>query len=199
MSTQDSARDSLRAALLEVGSALKQTDLPFALTGGYAAWVHGAPEPLHDVDFLVRPDDAEAVAAALEERGLQVLRPAEDWLFKVNTQGVVVDVIHRGNDLEPDGLIERAGPATVLSLVLPVLSPDDLLVERLLALTEQYCDYSDVLGCMRALREQLHWDELETRVAGHPFAEAALFLAERLGLRQALRPGGQPSSATRSG
>ena len=31
------------------------------LAGGYAAWVRGAPEPLHDVDFLVAEDDVPAV------------------------------------------------------------------------------------------------------------------------------------------
>ena len=60
--------EGLREALKVVGVALKESGLAFALAGGYAAWVHGSPEPLHDVDFLVRPQAAAAADTAIPPR-----------------------------------------------------------------------------------------------------------------------------------
>ena len=53
MSTRATAEPALRAALKRSAAALKADDVPFALAGSYALWVHGAPEPDHDVDLVV--------------------------------------------------------------------------------------------------------------------------------------------------
>lgn len=173
--------EGLREALKVVGVALKESGLPFALAGGYAAWVHGSPEPLHDVDFLVRPQDAAEAADELARRGLDVEQPPEDWLFKVRADEHVIDVIHRAQGASTvDDLLSGARQASVLSVQLPVLSATDVTIEKLLALDEHYCDLSAVLPTLRALREQVDWAETARRTAGRPFAEAVLFLLERL-------------------
>ena len=46
--------------------------MPFALCGGYAAWVRGAPEPDHDADFLVPEAEAERAREGAGRRGLEV-------------------------------------------------------------------------------------------------------------------------------
>ena len=56
---QPSDRDEIRDLLKRTAVALKEGDVPFALCGGYAAWVRGAPEPDHDADFLVAGAEAE--------------------------------------------------------------------------------------------------------------------------------------------
>jgi len=175
----------MREVLVEVAVALKESGLPFALTGGYAAWAHGGPEPVHDVDFLIRPPDSEKAAAALAERGYVVADPVEDWLFKVHVRDVLVDVIHRTNHDTPDEAIRRSVLLQISSVEVPVLEATDVVAEQLLALDERYCDYTNVLPTLRALREKLDWPELARRAEGEPFAAAALFLAER----RRLRPG----------
>lgn len=160
--------------------ALKETGLPFALVGGYAAWVHGAPEPGHDVDFLVSPEDAPAAAEKLSRRGLMVRQPPEDWLFKVEVEGATVDVIHRTNSAPVEEVLGRVAERPVISVRMPVISPTDLVSEKLVSLAEHYCNITDVLPPLRALREQVDWDEVVKRTSGHPFAEAVLFLLDRL-------------------
>jgi hypothetical protein len=172
--------DDLREGLKRVAVALKEVGRPFALTGGYAAWAHGAPENAHDVDFLVDPQDVDGIVQQLRERDLEVMHPPEDWLVKVRTDGVVVDLLHRANGFDvPDGLA-RAETMAVLSVEMPVLHPTDLVTEKLLALDEHYCDLAQVLPTLRALRERVDWDLVRDRSAGSPFAEAVLFLLERL-------------------
>ena len=56
------ARMDSRDALRRTASALKSDGPPFALAGSFALWAHGAPEPTHDVDFVVAESDVEAAA-----------------------------------------------------------------------------------------------------------------------------------------
>ena len=170
-------------ALKRVAVVLKQSGLRFALAGGYAAWAHGAPEPAHDVDFVVARDDADQAYAALEGAGLRVVQPPEDWLFKVYTDGTMVDVTYRINSSPVDtAVLDRAEEQEVLSIVMPVLSATDVLTSKLNALDEHYCDYSKLLPVARALREQVDWDRVRREVAANDFAAVFLVLLDRLGI-----------------
>jgi putative nucleotidyltransferase-like protein len=179
----DDGQGQPREALKRVAVALKQSGLRFALAGGYAAWAHGAPEPVHDVDFVVARDDAERAYAALAEAGLRVEQPPEDWLFKVFTDGTMVDIAHRLNSSPVDGeVLDRADEVEVVSVVMPVLSATDVLTSKLNALDEHYCDYAKLLPVARALREQVDWDRVREDTAGNDFAVTGLFLIDRLGI-----------------
>jgi hypothetical protein len=184
----DGELDSLREGLKRVAVALKETGAPFALAGGYAAWAHGSPEPLHDVDFLVRPEDATRVAEGLGRAGLDLEQPPEDWLFKVRVDGAMIDVIHRAQGSSVDDVLDAAGEVAVLSVRMPVVSATDVVTEKLLAMDEHYCDLGAVLPTLRALREQVDWDLVRRRTSGAPFAETVLFLLERLDVIDPTRP-----------
>ena len=178
---QPSERDEIRDLLKRTAVALKEGDVPFALCGGYAAYVRGAPEPDHDADFLVPAAEAERAAKVLAEAGLDVQDPPEDWLVKVVQGGSFVDVLWRacGHPVETD-LIDRAEVVPVLSVHMPVLRATDVVVTKLMTLDEHYCDFSRLLPVARALREQVDWDEVRREVAGNDFAVVFLALLARL-------------------
>ena len=178
---QPSERDEIRDLLKRTAVALKQGDVPFALCGGYAAWVRGAPEPDHDADFLVPEPEAERATKVLADAGLEVQDPPEDWLTKVVSGGSFVDVLWRtcGHPVESD-LIERAEVLPVLSVQMPVLTATDIVVTKLMALDEHYCDFSRMLPVARALREQVDRESVQGEVAGNPFAAVFLELLDRL-------------------
>jgi len=173
----------LREALKTVAVALKQSGVPFALMGGYAAWARGGPEPDHDVDFLVAHEDADRVAQFLAEQDHDVVQPPEDWLFKVFADGAMVDVIHSpvGGPVERAD-VERASVMEVLSVQMPVLEATELVVYKLNALDEHACDLGRVLPVVRALREQVDWARVEAETGDNDFAAAVLFLLRRLGV-----------------
>lgn len=174
-------QQNLREALKRVATALKQTGVPFALAGGYAGWARGGPEPDHDVDFLVAPEDAEKAASLLAEQGLQIVQPPEDWLFKVFTDDAMVDVLFRAPGAgDVRTVLERASDAEVLSVWMPVLSATDVMLGKLAVLGERYCDLGAVLPSARALREQVDWETVRRGVEGNPYAEVTLELLERL-------------------
>jgi hypothetical protein len=178
---QPSERDEIRDLLKRTAVALKEGGVPFALCGGYAAWVRGAPEPDHDADFLVPEDEAERAAKVLTDAGLDVQDPAEDWLLKVVQGGSFVDVIWRtcGHPVESD-LIDRSEVRPVLSVQMPVLLATDIVITKLMALDEHYCDFARLLPVARALREQVDWDEVRAEVADNDFAVVFLDLLGRL-------------------
>jgi hypothetical protein len=177
----DDPQQDRREALKRVAVALKEAGLPFALMGGYAVWALGGPESENDVDFLVAADDADAAAKALAEAGLQVEQPPEDWLFKVFTDGAMVDVIFRDSgDPTERAVLEDAQELEVLSILMPVLSATKVLTQKLNAMDEHACDFATALAAARALREQVDWAELRRGTSDNPFADAFLFLLERL-------------------
>jgi len=175
-----SDQDALREGLKRVAVALKDVEVPFALAGGYAAWALGGPEPSHDVDFLLAEEEVARTKEELARRGLEVVQPPEDWLFKIRSDGVVIDVLHRGSGRSLAEALEAATEVEVLSVRMPVLGATDLVAQKLLALDEHYCDLAAVVPVMRALRERVDWEEVRRRATGAPFAETVLFLLERL-------------------
>ena len=178
--------EDLREALRRAASALKADGPPFALAGSFALWAHGAPEPSHDVDFVVAESDVEAAAATLAKAGFDIRRPPEDWLFKaaLSVDGrAVVDVLHQINRVPvgPD-MIADAPSLDVLALSIPVLTPAQVMLQKLRSLHEHHCDYAKLFPVVRAVREQLDWTQLRTETADNPFATTFLDLCARLGI-----------------
>ena len=58
----------------------------------------------------------------------------------------------------------------------------DVLVQKLLALTEQEPDFSSVLELARSLREQVDWEDVRKRTSDSAFAKAYFTLLEELGI-----------------
>ncbi|WP_320780701.1 nucleotidyltransferase family protein [Streptomyces sp. CRN 30] len=169
-------------AAKQVGSLLKRTGLPFALAGSVAVYAHGGTQNLqHDVDFCIRPEDAEAVSAALREAGLNVYTPPEDWLLKADCLGQQVDLIFRlAHQPVTAELLGRAERLSVDSVLMPVLAPTDLLRSLLAAFSEHHCDFGAVLPIARTLREKIDWDRLRGDCGSDAMPAAFFFILERL-------------------
>jgi hypothetical protein len=172
----------LREALKLAASSLKHAEVPFALLGSYALWAWGGPEPDHDVDFLIAREDASEAAQALCDSGFTVLQPPEDWLLKAYLDQAMVDVIFRTADggwADRDD-VARCEDLQVLSVQMPVLLPTELVIHKLQALDEHYCDFATLLPAIRALREKVDWPTVRHECGGNDFAAALLFLLARL-------------------
>src|SRR5688572_32477243 len=83
----------IKESLKRGAAALRDAGVPFLVGGGLASWARGGPESGHDVDFFVKPDDAERAWKALGEAGMRLERPTEDWLLKAFDGDVLIDVI----------------------------------------------------------------------------------------------------------
>jgi predicted nucleotidyltransferase len=178
---QDREFERLLAAMKKAGGALNEAGIPFVLAGGLACWARGAPKTEHDVDFLVRPEDAERAHQTLGQAGMRTETPPEGWLLKAYDDGVLVDLIFDPQDGPvDDDIFERAEELEVHAMRMNVAALEDVLVQKLLALKEQEPDFSSVLELARALREQVNWDDVRERTRQSPFAKAYFTLLDEL-------------------
>jgi hypothetical protein len=179
----DQAFEAIEQTLKKAVAAFERAHVPYLLGGGLAAWARGGPESYKDLDFMVKPEDAERALDALVGEGMRPDRPAEQWLLKAWDGDVLVDLIHRPEGMEiDDDAIARGDQINVFGVEVRVMALEDVLATKLLALGEHDLDYESVIQVARSLREQIDWEALRRRTGASPYARAFFTLAEGLGI-----------------
>jgi len=168
-------------ALKRAAAALREAGVPFLLGGSLASWARGGPETRHDLDLIIKPEDAERALECLTEAGMRAERPPEEWLLKAWDGDTLVDLIYCPKGLPVDDeLIARGEELSVLGMDIRVMALEDVMATKLLALTEHSLRYESLLQIARALREQIDWQAVRARTAESPFARAFFVLLEGL-------------------
>src|SRR3954466_4590242 len=181
MSSGEKPLNGMVPTLKRSAAALRDAGIPFLVAGGVASWVRGGPSTDHDLDFLVKPEDADTALNALAEVGLRPERPPEEWLYKAYDGDVLVDLIFNPAGLEVDDeLIGRGEEREVEAMTMRVMRPEDLLVSKIMAMTEHSINYRSCLEIARSLREQIDWDDVRERTQDSPYGRAFFVIAEGL-------------------
>ena len=164
-------------------AALREAGIPFLLGGSLAVWARGGPETRHDLDFVIKPEDADRALAVLADAGMKTEKPPEEWLHKAWDGDVLIDLIFgpRGLDVTDD-VIERGDMLHVIGITIPVMAIEDVVATKLMALHEHELDYTSVLRIARSVREQIDWPSLRTRTRSSPYALAFFVMCEELGI-----------------
>ena len=175
--------DEIKGSVKRVAAALRGADVPFILGGGLAAWAFGGPGTGHDIDVLVKPQDAHRALKALADAGMRTEEPPEGWLYKAWDGDVLVDIIFRpvGEPVD-DAMFDRSEDLEVNAVPMKVLSLEDLMVTKLLALDEHALDYERPLEFARSLRERIDWHDVRSRTRESPYAKAFFTMVEELGV-----------------
>jgi hypothetical protein len=180
--------EDIESSLKRAAAALRDAELEFALAGSVACWARGAPQSRNDLDFLIRPADADRALQALVDAGMRPERPPEGWLLKAwdhaeDGSETLVDLIFGPRGIDSiDEVLARAELVSVAALDLPVVHLDDVMVMKLHAFDEHACDFAGILAIARAVREQVDWDAVRERTADSPFARAFFVMAEGLAI-----------------
>src|SRR3954454_17957340 len=151
----------LENALKKSAAALRRAEVPFLLGGSLASWARGGPETRHDLDLVIKPEDVDRATAALVEAGMRAEDPPEEWLVKAWDGDTLIDLIFspKGTRVDDD-LIERGQVMSVLGMEMRVMALEDVLVTKLMALSEHSLAYESLLSIARALSEQIDWDDV---------------------------------------
>lgn len=130
------------------------------LFGAQAVQVWGLPRLTADVDITARLKRAKSdFVASMRGAGFDLrVRDVADFVKKTRVfpfvhraSGIPVDVVLAGPGLE-DEFLERARPVDVGGVLVPVISPEDLIVTKVLAGRPK--DIEDIRGILRErLRE----------------------------------------------
>jgi len=199
MTADDDGFAKIEHALKRSAAALRDADVPFLLGGSLASWARGGPESHHDLDLMIKPEDAERALDALVQAGMRAEDPPEEWLVKAWDGDVLVDLIFGPKGLPmTDEVIARGEVIAVLGMDMRVMALEDMLTTRLMALSEHALRYEGLLRIARALREQIDWQAVRDRTASSPFARAFFVLAEGLEILPDSAPqGGRGPNQTR--
>lgn len=179
---QTQTHEAIAATLRKAAPALRDAGVPFMLGGSLACWARGGPRSQNDLDLMLPPPDAERALAALAAAGMRTGHPPEEWLAKAWDGEVTVDLIFRllGLGDVTVEMIAAAEQMQVLAIRMPVMATEDILVAKLLSISEQNLDYGPPLEMGRSLREQIDWEDVRRRTAGSPYARAFFDLLREL-------------------
>jgi hypothetical protein len=178
--------DQIEAALKRAVVALRDARVPYLLGGSLASWARGGPQTRHDLDLVVKPEDADRALGALADAGMRTERPPEDWLFKAWDGEVLVDLIFAPKGIEvTDEVLDRGEELELMGMSVRVMTLEDLLVTKLLAIDEHSAEFQGLLGIARAVREQVDWSAVRARTGDSPFARAFFVMLEGLGVLEA--------------
>ena len=177
----------IEATLKKSAAALRGAGVPFLLGGSLASWARGGPESRHDLDLMIKREDLDRALEALAAAGLRIDDPPEEWLAKAWDGDVLVDLIFWPKGLEiDDDVIARGEELAVLSMTMRVMALEDVLITKLMAVSEHHLRYEGLLAIARALREQIDWPHVRAATASSPFARAFFVMVEGLGIVEAV-------------
>jgi hypothetical protein len=183
--SQDEQFDQILNAMKVAAATLRDAGIPFALAGGLAVYARGGPPTEHDVDFLIRQEDADRAVELLGDAGFRSEHPPEGWLYKVYDENdSMIDLIFAPNS-RPErvqSILDRATELEVYAITMPVMTATDVLESKLRTLKEHEANYDDVLEIARTCREQIDWEAVRTHVGDSPYAKAFFTLVDELNL-----------------
>ena len=107
---------------------------------------------------MIKREDVDRALQALTDVGMRAEDPPEEWLVKAWDGNVLVDLIFWPKGLPiDDAVIARGEELAVLSMSMRVMALEDVLITKLMALSEHHLRYEGVLAIARALRERVDW------------------------------------------
>jgi predicted nucleotidyltransferase len=160
--------ERLLAVLDDAVAALEGAGITFLLMGGLATSALGRGRSVTDIDVFVHDRDVPSVLAALDAAGFETIVVSANWLAKGLKDGVLVDVISRStHDISlTDEILEHAVRVDVQGRRLSSVGPEDLIVMKAVATTEDTARYwYDALGLLG--RHDLDWSYLARRARQH--------------------------------
>lgn len=156
--------------LRDLSRVLGGLDLRWYLFGAQAVVIWGRPRMSADVDVTVAldPSQSSAFIAAMEHAGFKLRIESEIEEFVERTRvlpflhtgtGMPLDVVMAGPGLEQE-FLTRAQRVELDGVDVPVLSPEDLVVTKILAARPK--DIEDVAGILLARGENLDVSRIRT-------------------------------------
>jgi len=159
-----------RHLLIKVVEVLEELKIPYAITGGMAVFVWAKPRFTADIDIIILLDlqDVEKLSDALlkiSEYGYldkddmwNALRRHGEFNFIDGASGVKVDFWVLGGDSFGKDQIKRRTPKEVLNKKVFFVSPEDLILSKLLWAKESESEFQlrDVESVLK-IQKKLDW------------------------------------------
>lgn len=164
MSNRHAVADLLR----DLAAAMEERGLSWYLFGAQAAIVWGSPRLSADVDITaqIEPSALDAYVAAMKDNGFDLVSSDADFIaqtrvlpFLHRASRMPLDVVLAGPGLEAD-FLQRAISVDVDGTLVPVISPEDLIITKILAGRPK--DIEDIRGVIHEKTTSLDIERIRT-------------------------------------
>jgi predicted nucleotidyltransferase len=159
--------DVFLSILGEAVKAIEGQGIPYVLMGGMVSRAAGRPRDTHDIDVLVKPDDAKEALDGLKSAGFDTRETEPHWLYKAVKEGVLVDVLFRatGDATLDDEMVERASVREFGGHKVRTMAVEDLITIKALAHKEHTArHWFDALALLSS--KEIEWEYLLRRARG---------------------------------
>ena len=125
----------------KIDAIFANRQIPYAVIGGYAVAAWGEERATRDVDLLCL-NDSQKIIKALQEENLQFEHRCGDWEDPIS-EVIRIDFSDQDSPFEVDivigiknapvGIFDRIRKLTIEDLSIPIASPEDMVLLKLLA------------------------------------------------------------------
>ena len=141
---------------------LEGLEVPYLVGGGIAVGQYDHQRPTKDMDFFIPREYAEEAIEELHQNGFMIKRSDPEWLYQSWCGDTLVDLIFSINvsraklpiDQE---MIARGNDCEVYGEPFRVISPEDLVIIKILVMHENRPDWWDAITIIRKQRDRLDW------------------------------------------
>jgi predicted nucleotidyltransferase len=132
---------NLKDVLTQIDALLKHSQIEYAVIGGYAVAAWGEMRATRDIDLLCSAEDLATLKAALLKSGMRFEHrvgdpddPISDVMrIDLGAGGELYEVdVLAGIREAPAGILERSRPVQIQDLAVPVASPEDIIILKIL-------------------------------------------------------------------
>jgi len=145
----------------ETIDAMETAGVPYVVGGGIAVAAYGRVRATKDIDLYVKPVDTKRALDALGKAGFET-NPMSDvkWLAKGYKDGVQVDFIleNIGGIVTTDETIKRGRYMYVSGCRMFIMSPEDLVFRKVLAMRCLRDDWYDCIAVLSNTYRAFDWD-----------------------------------------
>lgn len=151
--------------LADLAAALAAIRAPWYVFGAQAALIWGRPRLTVDVDVTLEGTETGTLVRALETHGFalrieatsEFVRQTRVLPMEHERSGLALDVVLAAPGLE-DAFLERAVQVEVAGATIPIISPEDLIVTKILAGRAK--DLDDIRGVLVERGSLLNLDQI---------------------------------------
>ena len=156
-----SSRRTVAELLRALAAAMAERDLPWYLFGAQAAIIWGSPRLSADVDITatIDPKAIDSFVETMRQHGFHLLFQDAGFLARTRVLPFIhrrtrlpLDVVLAGPGLEEE-FLRRAIPGAIRAAEIPVISPEDLIVTKVMAGRAK--DIEDIRGVIQERRASL--------------------------------------------
>ena len=146
-------------------NVIEELKIPYVVGGGIAVGQYNHQRPTKDMDFFIPEECAEDAIEGLQSAGFIIKRSDPRWLYQSWLNDTLVDLVFninagRGMIAIDNRMIDRGRDLKVHGEPFRIISPEDLIIIKILVQHENRSDWWDAITIMRSQRTKLDWQQI---------------------------------------